>query len=948
MGEKIIVGPINKGLRSDRTPFVIDNDSFPILINAYQWRGRVKRKRGTTLLTRLMRFFDSTNPSYNTTTISFNGSGVQQLLSSYFLETNGSIVPGSVTIVANGITYKDTTQDGFFVPKGLSPNFNTINYATGRIQIPLAAGFVISAQFRYNPNLPVMGLEDLILLVNQYPKTLAFDTVYSYIIQSVYPYNSYDVSFYKNPPTSPALPGYIAKINTPSTASTITPLWWNGNDYQQFWTTNYQGALWATNGIAVPFDGTKIGMQFGVITAMAYVGVPTGPNGPSIVNLTIAGNPLVIGDFVFINEVVYTAPNVANSINFQTGYVIAVAGAIVTVEFPNAFLTGTYSNGGIAQYLTNRSDTTRDVLRWFDGDPTSSNPLTPTLTGNKGWVNFSPPLSRAIYSIADLPAAQYYLVGARMIIPFKDRLLFIGPVIQTSGIIPNPIYLQDTVIYSQNGTPYYTSSFTGDPSLAKTVFFPILVPDNQTATAPAYWEDQTGFGGFISAGVDMPICTASPNGDTLIMGFDRIQTRFVYTGNDAGNPFEFYIINSEMGSSSTFSIINMDQGVVTRGNRGFVITSQTNAQRVDLEIPDDVFEISLINNGAERVCAQRDFINEWAYFTYPNNEIEYKFPNQTLQYNYRDDSWATFRECYTTYGTFRKQTGQTWATLPATLTWKTWNNPWNSGESTLEQQIVIGGNQQGFVMIRDSEGTEEDNSLYISGILTGVITCNNHCLNNNDFIIISGVLGTIGPLVNGKIFSIAQATTNTFTLNPGLGSGSYFGGGLILRMYIPFIQTRQFPVSWAMGRKTRIGTQQYLLTTTDRAQMQLLIYLSQNADDPYNDSNIVPDSGSINNGLIYSTVLYTCPESTNLGLTPASSNMLNPANSNLQMPTAVQQEQIWHRVNTSLIGDTVQLGFTLSDTQMRAVDDAGQPISQFEEIEIHGFNLDVSPSQMLC
>jgi hypothetical protein len=66
------------------------------------------------------------------------------------------------------------------------------------------------------------------------------------------------------------------------------------------------------------------------------------------------------------------------------------------------------------------------------------------------------------------------------------------------------------------------------------------------------------------------------------------------------------------------------------------------------------------------------------------------------------------------------------------------------------------------------------------------------------------------------------------------------------------------------------------------------------------------------------------------------------------MPTAVQQEQIWHRINTSLIGDTVQLGFTLSDTQMRTVDAEGQPISQFEEIEIHGFNLDVSPSQMLC
>jgi len=73
MGEKIVVGPINKGIRSDRTAFVIDNDSFPTLINAYQWRGRIKRKRGTSLLGRLKRYFDSTLLSYNagSTTITF-------------------------------------------------------------------------------------------------------------------------------------------------------------------------------------------------------------------------------------------------------------------------------------------------------------------------------------------------------------------------------------------------------------------------------------------------------------------------------------------------------------------------------------------------------------------------------------------------------------------------------------------------------------------------------------------------------------------------------------------------------------------------------------------------------------------------------------------------------------------------------------------------------------
>jgi hypothetical protein len=64
--------------------------------------------------------------------------------------------------------------------------------------------------------------------------------------------------------------------------------------------------------------------------------------------------------------------------------------------------------------------------------------------------------------------------------------------------------------------------------------------------------------------------------------------------------------------------------------------------------------------------------------------------------------------------------------------------------------------------------------------------------------------------------------------------------------------------------------------------------------------------------------------------------------------SGVSQAQTWHRINTSLIGDTVQLGFTLSDAQMLAVDDNGKTISQFAEIEMHGFILDVQPSQLLA
>jgi len=212
-------------------------------------------------------------------------------------------------------------------------------------------------------------------------------------------------------------------------------------------------------------------------------------------------------------------------------------------------------------------------------------------------------------------------------------------------------------------------------------------------------------------------------------------------------------------------------------------------------------------------------------------------------------------------------------------------------------------------------------------------------LDNGDYIFLTGILGTYGASLNNKIFLVSNATTTTFTIDIQVSSSTYLGGGYITRMYIPYIQTKQFPVAWNMARKTRIGPQQYLFTTTSNAQIQLLIFLSQDSENAYNNSAIIPSENVVNNSLIYSTVLYTCPESTNLGLTPA--------NINLQTPTAATQQQIWHRMNTSLIGDTVQIGFTLNDAQMKTLDSNGNFISQFAEIELHGMILDVTPSQLL-
>ena len=929
MGQKIVVGPISKGLRNDVLPFNVDNDAFPTLRNAYQWRQRVKRKRGTQFFGRLTRYFDSTSTAFNPgTTTQAMVAGAGNILTGFTssgIQTNATVFPGSVTI--NNVTvaqaYTDPGAVGVLV--GSLGGSGTINYSTGDFTISGGAGNTVNANFKYYPNLPVLGLEPFVQDASDYPIELGFDQTYSYNMSLVnsgnvnLPYVIHNVSFYYNVASNT----YTDGANPNVQKGTWVPVKWNMADYQQVWTTNYQGALWAVPGIASPFSAasTSIGMQFVLNGTIAYVSATQ-------INITYATAVPVIGDFVFLNEITTNSTvNAAaklNSVNFQTGYVTALAAGIATITFPNGAIinpaTGdpgmTYS-GGITQLLTNNSNTAKDCIRWYNGAPVNSD-IPPSFSTNKGWVNFAPPIISGvnnIFTVADLPPAQYYLVGARMVVPFKDRLLFFGPVVQAKT--GDPKYLQDTIIYSQNGTPYYTASFNGDPVLPTTQFNPILVPTNQTSSAASFFEDVFGFGGYITAGYARPITTVSVNEDALIVGFADRQTRVLYTGNDIV-PFNFYVINSELGSDSTFSSITLDRGVITLGGRGFVLTSQTATTRIDLPIPDKAFQLNLLEAGARRVCAQRDFINEWIYFTYPTDTDGTKFPSETLQYNYRDETWALHKESYTTYGTVRLQLSTTgyssWATLPPSLTWNEWHDPWNSGISTPLQPLVIAGNTQGFVMIRTGN-TDEEPSLYIKSFASASsLVSPNHCLLD-EYVVITGCLGTIGQQLNGKIFNVNRTSSDNLTIDPPIAVGTYLGGGRMTRIYSPYIQTRQFPVAWDSARKTRLGPQQYLFTKTDNSQITLLIFLSQDSSNAYNDSPIVPSPESENNSLVYSTVLYTCPESENIGLTAA--------NTNLQMPTASTQRVIWHRMNTSLIGDTVQIGFTLSEDQLKTLSTYG-------------------------
>ena len=408
--------------------------------------------------------------------------------------------------------------------------------------------------------------------------------------------------------------------------------------------------------------------------------------------------------------------------------------------------------------------------------------------------------------------------------------------------------------------------------------------------------------------------TVTNNEDVLLVSFSQRQTRFVYTGNDL-NPFLFFTINSELGTSSTYSGVTLDRGGVTIGQYGITITTQQSSQRIDLDIPDFVFQIDDSNNGALRVNGVRDYFKEWIYFCYPVNQIPKaayatNFPTQTFLWNYRGNTWAILYENFTAHGTYRAKNGYSWATCPFT-SWNVWNEPWNSGTNTSQFPSVAAGNPQGYVLLK-GQGTGEGESGAIESIAADAmnnltITSVNHCLTaanpltgDGDFIYIQGCLGTTS--INNVVAKVIDVQdVDTFTVDLEFPAGTYLGLGTFARLSQPLLQTKQFNFYWERGRQAILGTQKYLLDRTANGQATVNIYLSQDDTDVFNGLN--------NNAVIYSQILYTCPESINIGLTPA--------NTNLQMPTAASQYQIWHRFNTSLIGDTFQIGVTLSEEQMK-------------------------------
>ena len=489
----------------------------------------------------------------------------------------------------------------------------------------------------------------------------------------------------------------------------------------------------------------------------------------------------------------------------------------------------------------NMTGSTRDPLRYYN-----------TAT----WTDFTPAID-----------ASNTMYNARVILPFKGRLVAFNTWEGTTA---------GTITTAANFSRRARWSAVGSPIAAN-----------------AWRSDIIGQGSYLDAPTSEAIVGVEYIKDTMVVKFERSSWKFVYTGNEV-LPFVFQKINTELGAESSFCLVPFDRGVFAVSNYGITTDDSVNVSRIDLQIPDTTFKINNLNSGLRRIQGVRDFYNELVYWAYPTSIHADKqiYPNNVLVYNYRNNTYATFLDSYTCFGYFQ-YTLATWAHLPYT-SWSSWNDPWNSGTDQALFPDVAAGTQHGFVeLISKTTSSTNGDTLFILGINTStqVLNVPNHNLEDDDVIILSGIIGTLSSL-NGQAFIVSRLDENNISINATIiPSDTYLGNGTISKVTDFYIATKRFAPGYESGKQCRLGYVDFLFEKTQDGQVTVDVYVDEN------DSISITDPIS-NPSLVGTNVLNTCPDNTTL------------------IPFQQQQSKIWHRQSTQVVAQNFQVTVGLTPFQL--------------------------------
>lgn len=791
------VGPYKTGLEKDMDSYLIPEEAFQELENAYVWRGRVYKKGGCELLGIEANSIYAGRLGKRTISLAARTGGADV----YNLAITANaldlpIEPGSLIITDGITTFTDNGTGGFVVtPVAGNGTVNApTNYATSAINITFNvgnAGAAVTATFlvAVGNNSPVMGLREFDIQSSIDPGLVAFD------LKSAYQFNRttsiFDQTrFYKSE---------AAPFPVQTTTNLVN---WTGSDTDFFFSTNFQGAFFATNNVP--------GAHFYSITAIV-----TG--GTTQVTTSVANN-FQVGDIVYINNATIAAPD---NLNGKTG-AVTIAGNPFTVAI-NSAASGAYTApSGVAWSPTLSKTAGGDGIRWFDGFTAGAAPVT-------GWVNFNPPL--------DNTAIPQILLGALMLFPYKGYLVVLNTV---EGI---------SLAAGRRFTNRARWSQAQSPEPNGTVFYAPPYPINTVGTVvnpgDEWYPVPLNTGGFVDAPTSEDIIAAEFIKDTLVVYFESSKWKLTYTGNPI-TPFIWEKLNTEIGATSTFSIVPFDRNILSIGPNGAYGCDSVNTERIDRIIPDEVFNFHTTNNNAKRIYGIRDFYGESVQWTFTDNDQQptSTYPSKTLYYNYLNNSFAIFKNTFTCFGHFTQNSDLTWAR--ANHPWNYYGRSWDSFVSHSGFPIVVSGNQQGFVFsLQNANGTSitsNDNSLVIQNITAGppsVFTVPNHNLQPKDTIYFEDIGGAVG--FNGNIYKVVldgNYTANTFSVQDSMDNyisfPGYTFGGKITVVDSFSIKTKNLNPFFAQGKSMRMGYSDFYIDDIETSEVTLYLFLNDDIDETEN------------------------------------------------------------------------------------------------------------------
>jgi hypothetical protein len=423
----------------------------------------------------------------------------------------------------------------------------------------------------------------------------------------------------------------------------------------------------------------------------------------------------------------------------------------------------------------------------------AATPYDPIRYYNGAWVNLQP-----------LVTATITLWQGLIIIPYYGRLLVLNT---WEGA-------------TAGGVSGSTNFF------ARCRFSQIGNPTDQTL---GWRSDVFGRGGFIDAPTNEAIVSAAFFRNTLIVFFEYSTWQLRYIG-EYGLPFIFERISSDFGSVCSYSPVVFDQGVMTISDRGIIQAAANGVTRLDEQIPEQIFSFEIQNSAPNFVHGIRDFEKELVYWNYldtSNASMTQSYPNTVLVFNYRNNTWAKFRDTITCFGPAQFQFSVTWDSL--TTLWES-NVSWDSVDDQQYVDYITLGTQQGFINIYQNPEAETPNgspTLYAPTMaITAVdftqdpnqITIPSHNLENSEIIYIQNTiwLGT-DPGLNNMIYSVSIVNANVITLSTWnqefqtyeavneTSTATYLGGGIVTLFPKMNIVGKDFNPFQAAGKQFKLS-----------------------------------------------------------------------------------------------------------------------------------------------